>query len=76
MKIDETMMCLNCAEVFHEELETCPVCASRHVHKVNDWLSRKEFKIHGTVTGRIRSEPSVASSRCLHSAEPHTGRPG
>ena len=44
MKIEDTVLCLNCEEVFRDNFTACPGCGSRHYFPLAKWLNRKPLR--------------------------------
>ena len=44
MKIEDTVLCLNCEEVFLDNCNSCPGCGSRHYFPLAKWLNRKPLR--------------------------------
>ena len=47
MKIEDTVLCLNCEEVFRDNFTACPGCGSRHYFPLVKWLNRKSLTGEG-----------------------------
>lgn len=43
MKIEQTFLCLNCDEVFHEDFKQCPGCASTNIVPLAKFLPPLKF---------------------------------